>query len=434
MSTENVTVIGLQWGDEGKGKIVDALAGKCKYVVRFCGGANAGHTVVAGGQTYAFHLIPSGILRPDVINVIGNGVAFDPQVAMEEIQGLRDRGIEIGPGNFRISSAANLVMPYHKLADSLNESKLGADKIGTTGRGIGPCYCEKAGRSSAIRAGDLKDPEKLSAKIKLVVAERNALLDSLFNAEPMDADAMAAEFVELGRQLGPMICNTNALLNRAIAAGEKIIFEGGQGSMLDIDHGTFPFVTSSSVTACGVPSGAGVSPKAVGYVVGLVKAYTSRVGAGPFPSEQVNEIGEYLREHGHEYGTTTGRPRRCGWLDTFALRYAADLSGVDEITISLLDVLTGLDEIKICTGYKVDGKLVEDFSPDLMDRAECVYETLPGWSDDITNCRNFDELPENAKSYIARVQELIGRRAGFVSVGPDREASLFNDSKLGELI
>ena len=434
MSTENVTVIGLQWGDEGKGKIVDALAGKCKYVVRFCGGANAGHTVVANGQSYAFHLIPSGILRPDVINVIGNGVAFDPVVAMGEIQALRDRGIEIGPGNFRISSSAHLVMPYHRLADTLNESKLGKAKIGTTGRGIGPCYAEKASRSSAIRACDLKDPETLTAKIKQVVAERNALLGALHNAEPMDADAMAAEFVALGEQLGPMICNTNALLGRAMAAGEKILFEGGQGSMLDIDHGTFPFVTSSAVTACGVPTGAGVSPKSVGRVVGLVKAYTSRVGAGPFPSEQENEIGEYLRERGHEYGTTTGRPRRCGWLDTFALRYAADLSGVDEITISLLDVLSGMDEIKICTGYKVDGVLAEDFSADLMDRAECVYETLPGWTEDITDCRKFDELPENAKKYVARVEELVGRPAGFVSVGPDREASLFNGSGLGELV
>lgn len=430
MSCQNITVIGLQWGDEGKGKLVDALAGGCKYVVRFCGGANAGHTVLVGEQQFALHLIPSGILHRDVRNVVGNGVVFDPVTASEEIAGLRDRGVRVGPDNLMISSAAHVVMPWHKLEDRFREQSLGGAKIGTTARGIGPCYADKAHRSSAIRVGDLLDADGLGEKVRRIGAIKNQLFQALYQAEPMDLDAMVAEFVEIGKLLGSMVGNTPAVLRQAIADGDRVLFEGGQGSLLDIEHGTFPFVTSSMVTSCGVPGGAGVSPKDVGHVVGIVKAYTSRVGAGPFPSEQDNAVGERLRERGHEYGTTTGRPRRCGWLDAFAVKYAAELSGVDEIALTLFDVLSGFDELKICTGYTVDGQAVSAFDPSAMDRAECVYETLPGWSEDITAADSFDALPANAKAYVARVEELVGRPVGVVSVGPERTQTLAHHTQL----
>ncbi len=420
MATNNVTVIGLQWGDEGKGKIVDALAGVSKYVVRFCGGANAGHSVKVGGEKYAMHLIPCGILTPGVINIIGNGVAFDPAVAIEEIEHLRARGVKIGPENLRISSAAQVVMSYHKLQDKLDEARLAGGRIGTTARGIGPCYSDKANRSTAIRVGDLTDADLLREKIRSVVAVKNSVFAALYDSKPIDAEALADEYVEYGRKLAAMICNTGILLRKAIKNGERIMFEGGQGSMLDIDHGTYPFVTSSSVTACGVASGAGVSPKAVGTVIGLTKAYTSRVGAGPFPTEQDNDRGEYLRERGHEYGTTTGRPRRCGWFDAFAVRYAAELSGVDELTLSLLDVLTGLDEIKVCSGYKIAGKKLEDFDPQLLAGAEPIYETVPGWKESISDCKTYKELPAAAQAYVTKIEQLVGCPVGIISVGPER--------------
>ncbi len=426
----NVTVVGLQWGDEGKGKIVDALSRVCKYVVRFCGGANAGHTVRVGGERFAMHLMPCGILREGVMNVIANGVAFDPEVALGEIDDLRERGVNVGPENLRISSAAHVVMPYHRLEDSLSEERLGKAKIGTTARGIGPCYAEKARRSTAVRVGDLLDAEALRQKVRQVVEVKNGIFSALYGAEAMDAAEMAEEYVEYGRRCAPMVGNTGALLRRAVAAGEPILFEGGQGSMLDIDHGTYPFVTSSAVTACGVPTGAGVPPSAVGEVVGLVKAYTSRVGAGPFPSEQDNEIGRRLRDRGHEYGTTTGRPRRCGWFDAFAVRYAAELSGVGELVLALLDVLTGLDELKICTGYRVDGRAVEDFDPVLLGPAECVYEALDGWKEDISDARSFGDLPGEAQQYVRRVEQLVGRPVGFVGVGPMREQTIVHHTKV----
>ncbi|MCD4698972.1 MAG: adenylosuccinate synthetase, partial [Phycisphaerae bacterium] len=297
MSGQNVTIIGLQWGDEGKGKIVDAVAGTCLYVARYCGGANAGHTVIVGDEKYALHLIPSGILNAGVRNVIGNGVAFDPAVAMEEIEGLRSRGVEVGPDNLSVSSSANVVMPWHKLADRLNEQSLGASKIGTTARGIGPLYSDKATRTLAIRAADLLDAEVLTEKITRIAEIKNTIFSALYgHDEPIDAEAVCREYLDYGQRLAGMITDTGAVLRKAIAGGGRICFEGGQGSMLDIDLGTFPFVTSSPVTACGVPSGAGVPPKAVGHVVGIAKAYTSRVGAGPFPTEQDNEIGNRLRD------------------------------------------------------------------------------------------------------------------------------------------
>jgi len=430
MAARNVTVIGLQWGDEGKGKLVDALAASCKYVVRYCGGANAGHTVTVGKKQFALHLIPSGILHEDVCNVVGNGVAFDPAEAWEEIIALRARGVAVGNRNLCISSAAHLVMPYHKLEDSLSERSLGTAKIGTTARGIGPCYAEKASRSTAIRLGELRRPDEFRRKLRQIVGVKNKILAALYEAEPLDAEAVAEEYIEYGRRLEPMICNTGALLRGTRQRGERILFEGGQGSMLDVDHGTYPFVTSSAVTACGVPSGAGVPPEAVGDVLGVVKAYTSRVGAGPFPTEQDNETGEYLRQHGHEYGTTTGRARRCGWLDAAAVRYAAELSGACELALTLFDVLSGLDELKICTGYRIGQKELEDFDPDAMAEARCIYESLPGWDSDISGCRKFEELPPQARDYVNRIEQLVARPVGFISVGPERKQTIVHQTRI----
>ncbi|MHC4562480.1 MAG: adenylosuccinate synthase [Planctomycetota bacterium] len=428
MSPSNVTVVGLQWGDEGKGKVVDALAGLCRYVVRYCGGANAGHTVLVGEERFALHLIPCGILREGVINIVGNGVAFDPAVAMEEITDLRDRGVAVGPDNLRISSAAQVVLPYHKLQDSLSEKALAGKKLGTTARGIGPCYADKAIRSLAIRAGDLADPAALADKLKRIIPVKDRVLGALYDAEPLDEAAIIAEYTQLGEQLAPMICNTAGLLRNGIAAGERAMFEGGQGSMLDVDHGTYPFVTSSAVTACGVPQGAGVPPSAVGTVIGVVKAYGTRVGAGPFPTEQDNAIGNTLRERGHEYGTTTGRPRRCGWLDAAAVRFAADLSGVDEIALALLDVLSGLDELQICTGYRVGGELLKTYDPTLLAQAEPVYETLSGWSEEIDGCESFDALPAAAQAYVSRVEDITARPVGVIGVGAERQQTIIHHS------
>ena len=430
MPTKNVTVVGLQWGDEGKGKIVDALAKRCRYVVRYCGGANAGHTVNTGGQKFAMHLVPCGVLNPGVINIIGNGVVFDPVVGLEEIDGLVARGVAVGADNLRISSAAHVVMPWHKIQDSLSEQALGGGKIGTTARGIGPCYADKAYRSTAIRVGELTDPDGLRDKIARIAEMKNRIFAALYNAPPMDASAIAKQYAECGHRLAPMICNTGAMLRQAISDGRRVLFEGGQGSMLDIDHGTYPFVTSSSVSSCGVPSGAGVPPSAIGQVVGVIKAYTSRVGAGPFPTEQDNAIGGYLRERGHEYGTTTGRPRRCGWLDAFALQYTVELTGANELALSLLDVLTGLEEIKVCTGYRRNGRAVETFDPSAMDGVECVYETLPAWREEIGACRRFGDLPPAARSYVNRIEQLTGRPVGLISVGADRDATITHQTSI----
>jgi len=430
MSERNVTVVGLQWGDEGKGKIVDALAGHMRYVVRYCGGANAGHTVLVGQEKFALHLIPCGVLRQDICNVVGNGVAFDPVVAWQEISDLRHRGVNVDGGNLRISSAANVVMPWHKLQDTLSEASLSAGrKIGTTARGIGPCYSDKANRSTAIRVADLIDPSVLAEKIRAVVEIKNRIFAALYDADPMDAEAIAAEYTELGNHLESMICNTGGLLRGALVLGEPILFEGGQGSMLDVDHGTYPFVTSSNVTACGVPSGAGIPPSAVGRVVGLIKAYSTRVGEGPFPTEQDNEIGDTIRRSGNEYGTTTGRPRRCGWFDAFAVKYATDLSGVDELALSLLDVLTGLEELNICTGYRINGKEQQMFDPAAMSGVECTYKTLGGWDCDITGCRTFEQLPAEARDYVNCIEELLQRPVGFVSVGPERSQTIVHNSR-----
>lgn len=430
MNSKNVTVIGLQWGDEGKGKVVDTLAGASKYVSRYCGGANAGHTVTVAGERFALHLIPCGILHKDVMNVIGNGVAFDPAVAMEEIQDLRKRGVSVGPDNLTISSMAHVVMPWHKSQDLLNEQQLGSKKIGTTVRGIGPCYSDKANRSTAIRVMELHDAKALTMKIRLIGAIKNQTFAAMFDAEPMDIEEIVEQYIKLGEQLEPMIRNSGAMLRKANRDGQRILFEGGQGSMLDVDHGTYPFVTSSSVSACGVSSGAGIPPAAIGSVVGIMKAYTTRVGEGPFPTELDNEIGERIRQQGKEFGTTTGRPRRCGWLDAMVVKYTAELSGVNELALMLLDVLSGLDEIKICTGYRLNGQDVEELEPSLLGQYECIYETMPGWSEDITACKTFEQLPTPAQNYVRKISEVISRPIGIISIGPGREQTIAHETKI----
>ncbi len=424
MATHNTTIIGLQWGDEGKGKIVDSLAAESDYVVRYCGGANAGHTVTVDGEKFSLHLIPSGILYGNVINVIGNGVAFDPKVAIEEIGSLRERNVDVDENNLRVSATAQVVMPWHKQQDTSSEHHLGSKKIGTTARGIGPCYADKANRSTAIRVGELLDEKALTQKIRLIVSIKSSMFKGLYNGEIFDSDDIVEQYIEFGRFLAPMIRNTGALVRREIAAGKRILFEGAQGSMLDIDHGTFPFVTSSSVTACGVPSGAGVAPKDVGRVIGIMKAYTTRVGAGPLPTELDDETGEYIRKAGNEYGTTTGRPRRCGWLDAMIPKYTAELSGVDAIALMLLDVLSGLDEVKICTGYLAPEGPVDEFDPSELDRVQCAYETMPGWQEDLRGCREFSQLPENARHYVRRIEEILQRPVEIVSIGPGRKETL----------
>ncbi len=433
MACANFTVIGLQWGDEGKGKVVDRLAEASRYVVRYCGGANAGHTIVVDGERFALHLIPCGILRPATINIIGNGVVFDPVVAADEITHLRGRGIQVSSKNLLISRTAHLVMPWHKAEDAASEQALAGQKIGTTARGIGPCYADKARRSTAIRAEDLLDAKLLAGKIAEIGAMKNKLLAALFGGGPLDLAAITKEYTRLGELFGSMIADTGGILRKANAAGERILFEGGQGSMLDIDHGTYPFVTSSSVTACGVSAGAGVPPSAVGRVVGLCKAYTTRVGSGPFPTEQDNQTGQYIRERGREYGTTTGRPRRCGWLDLFAVRYTADLSDVAEVALALLDVLGGLKEVKICTGYKVGGKSVEAFDPTLLGVAQPVYEMLEGWDEDVSEYRSYGQLPAAARKYVDRVEAILGRPVGVIGVGPQREQMIAHHTQVPEL-
>jgi adenylosuccinate synthase len=430
MDSNNVTVIGLQWGDEGKGKFVDALANSAKYVARYCGGANAGHTVTVDGQRFALHLIPCGILHSGVMNVVGNGVVFDPATAIEEMDALVARGVKVGPENLAISGAAHVVMPWHKLQDSLGESKLGAGKIGTTARGIGPCYGDKANRATAIRVADLTDRAGLHQKVRFIAGIKNATFAALYQAPPIDPASIADQYAAMGERLAPMIRNTGAMLRTACAKGDRVLFEGGQGAMLDVDHGTYPFVTSSSVSACGVPSGAGVAPSDVGQVLGIIKAYATRVGAGPFPTEQNNQTGEYVRKRGREYGTTTGRPRRCGWFDVVAANYAAQLSGVNELALSLLDVLGGLDEIKMCTGYRIGGTKVDEFDASNMGRVQCAYETLPGWKEEISDCRKFGDLPPATQAYVNRIEELLGRPVGIISVGPGREQTILHKSKI----
>ncbi|MGA1617299.1 MAG: adenylosuccinate synthase [Pirellulales bacterium] len=412
-------VVGLQWGDEAKGKLVDILTESHEIVVRYQGGANAGHTVVSGGETWKLSLIPSGILRDDVTCVVTGGVVLDPANVIREIDGLEGRGVRIA-GKLLFSNRAHVVFPWHMAEDkTLDGSVSDGEAIGTTGRGIGPCYRDKVGRSLAIRLGDLYRSD-FQQKFDHVAAIKQKLVGDL------DVAAIFEQYTAYAERLRPLVADTTAYLLDAVEAGKPMLFEGAQGALLDIDHGTFPYVTSSNSSGVGVSSGSGVPGRWIDRVIGVVKAYSTRVGGGPMPTEQDNAIGEHLRQRGREYGTVTQRPRRCGWFDAVAARYTARLSGVDELAVMLLDVLGGLDEIKICSAYRINGQRVTQFPSHVDDLrvAEPEFETLPGWPEELSGVRSEADLPEAARRYIARISELLGRPVSIVSVGPDREETI----------
>jgi len=423
----NYCVVGLQWGDEGKGKVVDILAEKADIVVRYNGGANAGHTVTVGDSRFALHLLPSGSVRPGTNCVIANGVVVDPQVLLEEIQTLQEKNITL-KGRLFISENAHVVLDYHKKEDQLSEESLGKNKLGTTVRGIGPCLSDKVGRSHAVRMADLRDLEKLAARLRTIVEYKNKIFAAVYNApDKIGADEIFEKCRTYADKLLPFVTDTTEFLHRAIAGGKSIIFEGAQGTLLDLDHGTFPYVTSSNSSSLGQPSGCGVPARCVDKFIGVVKAYATRVGAGPFPTEQDNEIGQYIRDRGNEYGTTTGRPRRCGWFDAVAVSYSVTIGDIDLIALMHLDTLAGLKEIKICTRYKIDGKEKTFFPTDItkLSLVSPVYETLPGWDEDITEASDFHELPLNAQDYICRIEELTKRPITIIGVGPKRSQTIF---------
>ena len=418
-------VLGAQWGDEGKAKIVDFLTSDADVVVRFQGGANAGHTIKVGDLEFVFHLIPAGIVHPEKTCVIGNGVVIEPEALFAEIDELEEKGIGT-EGRLFISERAHLVLPYHKQIEKASEEKIGDGAIGTTLRGIGPTYYDKINRSTGIRVLDVIDADILATKIRANLREKNEILAKVYGVEPMEEAPMIETYVAYGERLRPYIIDTSVYLDDAIDQGKGILFEGSQGTLLDIDHGSYPYVTSSNTTAGGACTGAGSGPTRIDEVVGVVKAYTTRVGNGPFPTELTGEMGERIRDIGHEYGATTGRPRRCGWLDTVIVRMAKRINGLSSIAVTRLDILDQLEEIRICTHYLRNGERVDHFPADLNVLAECVpvYETLPGWQTDATKCRTYDSLPDKAKSYLTRISELSGVKITIVSVGPDREETI----------
>lgn len=420
----NVVVVGAQWGDEGKGKLVDLLSTRADVVVRYQGGNNAGHTLVVAGQKTVLHLIPSGILHPGRQCVIGNGVVIDPGVLLREIEGLMARGSLVDPGQLRISDRAHVILPWHKRIDALRERRAGDQKVGTTLRGIGPAYEWKAARAG-IRMADLVDAASFRAAVARLLPEANMLLASL-GGEALNEAEVIAECAPAAERLAPYVCDTVALLAEAIQRRARILFEGAQGTLLDVDHGTYPFVTSSNAGAGGVCAGAGVGPTAIDAVLGISKAYTTRVGSGPFPTELIGVEGERLREAGAEFGATTGRPRRCGWLDAVVLRYAARVNGLTGLAITKLDVLTGLPSIPICTGYRLGGEVLDTLPARQgeLDRVEPVYERLPGWTEDLRDVRRWEALPATAQAYLRRIERLVGLPICLVSVGPGREQTL----------
>jgi adenylosuccinate synthase len=421
-------VIGLQWGDEAKGKIVDRLTREHDFVVRYQGGANAGHTVVVGDQVYKLSLLPSGILTPGVTCVIATGVVLNPARVIEELDDLAARGAGY-PDNLRISDRLHVIFPWHFAEDrALDKSTSDGENIGTTGRGIGPCYRDKVGRAHAVRLGDLYRPG-FRAQVEHIVAAKNrvlAVLDAANEFRSLDAAAVFREYTAYAERLRPYVCDTTELLLSSAEAGKRILFEGAQGALLDVDHGTYPFVTSSNSSGVGVSSGSGVPARYIDRIIGVVKAYSTRVGGGPFPTELDNAIGQRMRDRGNEYGTVTRRPRRCGWLDTVAVRYTNRLSGVTSISVMLLDVLSGFDELKVCIAYRIDGHETTSFPSHVDDlrRAEPVFETLPGWNEEIVDCRTYEQLPTNARAYLRRVSELVGQPIEMVSVGPEREQTI----------
>lgn len=424
-----VVIIGAQWGDEGKGKATDLLSEHIDYVVKFNGGNNAGHTVVIGKEKYALHLLPSGILTPGVVPVISNGVVIDPAVLFEELDALNARGIDTS--KLRISANAHVITSYHVTIDKVTERFLGKRAIGTTGRGIGPTYSDKINRIG-IRIQDLFDESILRQKVEAALVSKNNLLTKVYNRAAIKAEAVVKELLGFAERLRPMVGDTALELHQALEANKLVLFEGGQATMLDVDHGTYPFVTSSNATAGGASTGSGVGPSQLKSIIGIVKAYTTRVGSGPFPTELFDESGEFLRATGFEFGTTTGRPRRCGWYDAPIARYSARINGLTDFVLTKLDVLTGLKEIPVCVAYDVDGVRHEEVPVSQSDfhHAKPIYENFPGWSEDITKCRTFEELPKNAQNYILAVEKLSGCRISAIGVGPARDAIIVRHDML----
>jgi len=421
----NVVVIGTQWGDEGKGKVVDIFSSRADLVVRYQGGNNAGHTLVVDGDQTICHLIPSGILHKDKKCLIGNGVVVDPEVLLEEIDTLQGKGISISPENLSLSEKAHLIMPYHAAIDLAREEAKGSDKIGTTGRGIGPCYEDKVGRRG-VRAIDLLEPEILEEKIRDNLKEKNIFLTKLLDAEPMEFQPIFDSYLAMAEKLRPFISDVSLEIDKAIRSGKKILFEGAQGTHLDIDHGTYPFVTSSNPISGGVCAGAGVGPDKLHHIVGIIKAYTTRVGAGPFTTELLDETGDYIQEKGAEFGATTGRRRRCGWLDLVMMRDSIRFNGLTSLSITKLDVLTGLEKLKICVAYDLQGERINFRPTSLKTLAQCtpVYEELPGWREDISSMRKLDQLPKEARDYLKRIEEITEVPVSIVSLGPMRDQTI----------
>ena len=421
---KTVAVVGSQWGDEGKGKVIDYLATQADVVIRGQGGNNAGHTLVVDGKKFALRLIPSGVLNPNTINVIGNGIVFDPQGFLEEIEMLQKDNIDTS--NIKISDRAHIVFPYHKELDALAEEARGDNKIGTTKKGIGPCYMDKTERSG-IRICDLMNKDVFAKKLKLQVDAKNKLVQGVYGKEAMfDFETIYNEYLVYAEKIRKHVADTSVIVYDAIKAGKKVLFEGAQGTLLDLDLGTYPFVTSSHPISGGFAVGAGVGPNMIKDVVGIVKAYTTRVGEGPFVTELDNEVGEEIRVKGREFGTVTGRARRCGWFDSVIVRYAARVNGLTSISLMLLDVLTGFDKIQVCTAYKMGDEIIKEFPASLEDLAKCepIYEEFEGWGEEVANARSYDELPENAKKYLKRIEEFTDTKISIVSVGPKRDQTM----------
>lgn len=418
-----LALLGAQWGDEGKGKATDLLGEKVDFVVRYQGGNNAGHTVVIGDQKYALHLLPSGILSPKVIPVIGNGVVIDPSVLFQEIQGLNERGIDTS--KLKISLNAHLITPYHRTIDKVSERFLGKSKIGTTGRGIGPAYADKINRIG-IRVQDLFDPSILKQKVEGALRDKNQVLIKVFNRKGLEVDEVVNEYLQYAELFAPFVDDTTLLLNRALDEGKNVLLEGSQGTLLDVDHGTYPFVTSSNPTAGGACTGSGIGPTRISRVIGIVKAYTTRVGSGPFPTELFDDDGEKLRSIGGEVGVTTGRARRCGWYDALIARYAVRVNGLTDFFLTKLDVLTGWEQIPVCVAYEIDGKRVDELPASQSDfhHAKPIYEYLPGWSEEIRHAKSMDQLPANARAYVKYLEEISGAPISAVGVGPERDETI----------